>query len=309
LLAQQTNENESKSGSIGKQRADRLFLVLPAATARGTLHGRLLLSTHTQQSNICIGKASTYCVRARLAQLVHNLYVLITMRRKEGSLCSAFLFLLFTQYVESFFVQNDRASPVAGSVSSTVTIPSARTSLLPVEDEGSGTFDDDTLETRPNGNSTAAVIDDEDSLVQYEKDVTKVLRELRPWKYDPSVPGWFRTRKLSFTNYWGLSEWELHTSRNRYIRYIIDFPKSRLLRRLYPQMTVLLVWCLVTNSLARRLGLHRFLGAETTALSLVSTFVAAIQTLRSNQGLGRLADARLAMGRMVLYTRDLGAYA
>ena len=41
-----------------------------------------------------------------------------------------------------------------------------------------------------------------------------------------------------------------------------------------------------------------------TSLSLVSTFVAALQTLRSNQGLSRLKDARIAMGRMVLYTRD-----
>ena len=36
----------------------------------------------------------------------------------------------------------------------------------------------------------------------------------------------------------------------------------------------------------------------------MSTFVAALQTLRSNQGLSRLKDARRAMGRMVLQTRD-----
>jgi len=152
-----------------------------------------------------------------------------------------------------------------------------------------------------------AVVDD--SLEQYEKDVTKVLRELRPWKYDPSVPGWFRTRKLSFTNYWSLEEWELHTSRLRYFRYIIDFPKSRLLHRIYPQLTVLLIWCLLSVRLAQHFHLHHRLVMavpETASLSLVSTFVAAIQTLRSNQGLGRLADARHAMGRMVLYTRDLG---
>jgi hypothetical protein len=28
-----------------------------------------------------------------------------------------------------------------------------------------------------------------DSLVQLEQDVTTVLKELRPWRYDPSVPG------------------------------------------------------------------------------------------------------------------------
>lgn len=28
-----------------------------------------------------------------------------------------------------------------------------------------------------------------DSLAQLERDVTTVLKELRPWRYDPSVPG------------------------------------------------------------------------------------------------------------------------
>lgn len=47
-----------------------------------------------------------------------------------------------------------------------------------------------------------------------------------------------------------------------------------------------------------------------TSLSLVSTFVAALQALRSNQGLARLGLARLglarqAMGSMVLHTRDI----
>ncbi len=41
-----------------------------------------------------------------------------------------------------------------------------------------------------------------------------------------------------------------------------------------------------------------------TSLSLVSTFVAALLTLRSNQGLQRLSDCRDAVGKAVLYTRD-----
>jgi hypothetical protein len=40
------------------------------------------------------------------------------------------------------------------------------------------------------------------------------------------------------------------------------------------------------------------------SLSIVSTFVAALQTLRSNQGLSRLRDARFAMAKAVMLTRD-----
>jgi len=39
-------------------------------------------------------------------------------------------------------------------------------------------------------------------------------------------------------------------------------------------------------------------------LSLMSTFVAALLTLRSNQGLSRLNEARIAWGRNLLLTRD-----
>jgi predicted membrane chloride channel (bestrophin family) len=41
-----------------------------------------------------------------------------------------------------------------------------------------------------------------------------------------------------------------------------------------------------------------------TPLSLLSTFVAALLTLRSNQGLNRLSRGRLAFGSVVLHTRD-----
>jgi putative membrane protein len=40
-------------------------------------------------------------------------------------------------------------------------------------------------------------------------------------------------------------------------------------------------------------------------LSLLSTFIAALISLRSNQGLSRLNEGRLAFGKVVLYTRDM----
>jgi ion channel-forming bestrophin family protein len=110
---------------------------------------------------------------------------------------------------------------------------------------------------------------------------------------------------MSFSNYWGLEEWALHSSRQRFQRYIISFPKSRLLRRLFPQLSVLCIWSVVAVLIAHfRPGVFSTVQVPLTSLSLVSTFVAALQTLRSDKGLSRLSEGRLAMARMVLYTRD-----
>jgi predicted membrane chloride channel (bestrophin family) len=42
-----------------------------------------------------------------------------------------------------------------------------------------------------------------------------------------------------------------------------------------------------------------------TPLSLISTFVAAMEGLRSNQGLSRLNEGRAAFSKVILYTRDM----
>jgi predicted membrane chloride channel (bestrophin family) len=116
---------------------------------------------------------------------------------------------------------------------------------------------------------------------------------------------WFRLRQLSFSNYWGLEEWAIHSSRHRFQRYIVSFPKSRLLRRLAPQLSVLGLWTLLAVLIAQfRPGVFGTVQVPLTSLSLVSTFVAALQTLRSDKGLSRLSEGRLAMARMVLHTRD-----
>jgi predicted membrane chloride channel (bestrophin family) len=75
------------------------------------------------------------------------------------------------------------------------------------------------------------------------------------------------------------------------------------LKRIFPQLIVLNVWSIIAVRIARHWGFHR-LEVPLTSLSLVSGFVGVLQTLRSNQGLTRLTEARLAMGRMVLLTRD-----
>ena len=171
----------------------------------------------------------------------------------------------------------------------------------------------------------------EDSFEQLQVDAAKVLRELRPSPIDTTVPPWVITQhdgccpsqSLSFANYWGLAEWDKHNSRFRIVRYMRDLYKSRLLRRIAPALFFFVGWTIMaikvtktfptsTFSNAHHASFHAAATGSTmnvsllTSLSLLSTFVALLQTLRSNQGLARLSEARLAMGRMVLLTRDTG---
>jgi predicted membrane chloride channel (bestrophin family) len=106
---------------------------------------------------------------------------------------------------------------------------------------------------------------------------------------------------------WGDQEWNMHTSRWRYVRYILQFPTSRLLKRTIPQMTVLLLWtCLMISMSSRDMMLFGRMYIGLTPMSLVSTLVAALLTMRSNQGLSRLNDARKAFAQVVQHSRELG---
>ena len=150
--------------------------------------------------------------------------------------------------------------------------------------------------------SQLSAVDSGDSLEAYARDILKVL-DLRSSYYDPTVPK-IHHRKRSFTNIWTLEEWKRHSSRRRYIDHVLAFPRSRVLARVAPQLSVLVVWTCLTCWIYDRIATPTHI-ISMTPLSLVSTFVAALLTLRSNQGLNRLNEGRLALGKVVLYTRDM----
>ena len=100
--------------------------------------------------------------------------------------------------------------------------------------------------------------------------------------------------------------WNRHISRWRYIRYLGDLPlKSRLLKRCFPQMTLLILWSCVAVFLSSRDQFVAKLHIGLTPMSLVSTFVAGLLTLRGNQGISRLQEARKVIGEVSLHTREM----
>ena len=144
--------------------------------------------------------------------------------------------------------------------------------------------------------SMAHAIDNEDNIERFADDVAKVLKDLRSHPVDPSLPPTFRNLKSSFSNIWSLDRWDRHISRLRYFRCMASMPTSSLMRRIFPQLVVLLLWSCWGVRYAAKIDIGL------TPLSLMSTFVAFLLTLRSNQGLSRLIEGRMAWGRAVLFT-------
>ena len=147
-------------------------------------------------------------------------------------------------------------------------------------------------------------ITEKDSLLRFSKDVKHVLHELRGSPVDLTLPKLFRnTNRLSYSNTWALEDWERHYSRKRYFRYILNFPKSRLLFRILPQMSLLTIWTVlviwVENMFVKKVHI------PLAPLGIVSTFVAFLLTTRSNMGLSRLDEGRKAWSKVVLHTKEM----
>lgn len=144
-----------------------------------------------------------------------------------------------------------------------------------------------------------------DSIESFARDVATVLKELRSDDQDPTMPKLFRRQRRlpNFASTWTLEDWERHTSRYRFVDYITSFPRSRLLIRCAPQLLAVTMWSALASWLCHLGKIKMFL--PLTTLSLMSTFVAALISLRSNQGLSRLNDGRQAFGKVVLHTRDM----
>jgi len=106
-------------------------------------------------------------------------------------------------------------------------------------------------------------------------------------------------------NAWKLEDWEKHSTRARFIHYARALPNSRLLRRVAPQFSVFVVWTFFVVILSPR-GLLQQAVVPLTPLSLVSTFVGALLTMRSNTGLARLAEGRVAWGTVSWKVREVG---
>jgi putative membrane protein len=146
-----------------------------------------------------------------------------------------------------------------------------------------------------------------EAIEKFKADITTVVKETRAGDDTTLYPPSFNrsTSRMSISYVWNLEMWKSHTSRIRYVRDILSLYKSRLLRRIYPTLITATLWStLYAFVIAKRLNKVNADVVPLTSLSLVSTFVGFLLTLRSNQGLSRLGEGRDLWGRAFIVTRD-----
>lgn len=154
------------------------------------------------------------------------------------------------------------------------------------------------------GNGDAVASPKSNDLKEFEGDVKKVLKEMKAGVDTTVYPKLFACTKsdLSISSVWDLDMWRRHSSRSRYLRHMRQFFTTRLMKRIYPQLLCYIMWSTANIFLVGQKSKNGMV--PLSSLSLVSTFVGFLLTLRSNQGLSRLQEARQLWGRLFIVCRD-----
>ena len=100
---------------------------------------------------------------------------------------------------------------------------------------------------------------------------------------------------------WDLPSWEKHQRISRYWRHVWKLPASATARMIAPVCSFFALWALVYHVL--QTSFFPSFHIPLSILSLLTPPMALLLTLRTNQSLGRLQEARQAWGMMVCRSR------
>ena len=198
--------------------------------------------------------------------------------------------------VKTFSKINDVRRPHAFSSSRLITPLASTSSSTTASTVVNLEFDSDEDEEDTNSLDNS-IFDPNDSISKLEESCAKVFA-LRSGK-DKTLPkNMVGNGVRDYQHLWTNTEWEVHGNRMRYVRHLMGLPRSRILRRIAPALVILGAW----TSMATNYG--KSYSIPIMPVTLMSSFVAFLLTLRTNQSLSRVLEGRLAWGRTVLLTRD-----
>ena len=106
---------------------------------------------------------------------------------------------------------------------------------------------------------------------------------------------------------WDLETWARHQKVGRYWRHLRKWPRSTTARLVLPVCVAFSLWSCVAHALRTRYFPN--FAAPLAPLTLISSAVALLLTLRMNLSLLRLQESRLAWGRLVLHARETAGLA
>ena len=154
-----------------------------------------------------------------------------------------------------------------------------------------------------------------EQLAEFSKNLVQ-LSAIRPPdpSADQSAPIALISAGSSYTRLWTPLTWLKHADppHVRYIRHIRRWPLSTSARKILPAVIISAIYSLVMSYIFRHAKIGKYqLNAATkgaaAALGSLSAPLALLLTLRANASLGRLNEARILWGRVILRGRNLAS--
>lgn len=130
---------------------------------------------------------------------------------------------------------------------------------------------------------------------------------------DISAPLTIISAGSSYTRLWTNHTWSVHANsppHKRYLRHVLKWPASSTARMVLPTVCIATAWAALLSVIAKRFNpVVQVLTASGSAatLSYLAAPLALLLTLRANQSMSRLLEARLLWGRMLLHVRGLSS--
>jgi putative membrane protein len=151
---------------------------------------------------------------------------------------------------------------------------------------------------------------DKQLLLDFSRDLdqSSILRPGEPTA-DFSAPETLISAGSSYTRIWTTKTWERHSfpPHVRYSRHLLRWHLSTTARKIMPAVLASATWAAfvsLASRYSRLFALVENCGPAASA-SLLSAPLALLLSLRANASLGRLNEARILVGRLVLHARTL----
>ncbi|CAH0365660.1 unnamed protein product [Pelagomonas calceolata] len=140
------------------------------------------------------------------------------------------------------------------------------------------------------------------SSLRTDADAVLDLRRVDTSRSELVSPG-----ESTISRLWDLETWARHQKVGRYWRHLRKWPRSTTARLVLPVCVAFSLWSCLAHAL--RIRYFPNFSAPLAPLTLISSAVALLLTLRMNLSLLRLQESRLAWGRLVLHARETAGLA
>eukprot|EP00977_Amphora_coffeiformis_P003146 scaffold586_cov155-Amphora_coffeaeformis.AAC.7 len=149
--------------------------------------------------------------------------------------------------------------------------------------------------------------------LQHDFGVLSGLRPSDPSK-DTSAPVAIISAGSSYTRLWTANTWKAHSRppHRRYLRHAMRWIYSTTARKVMPTVLIATIWAGTVSMWAQRSSFAASFipsAGSSAVLSYLAAPLGLLLTLRTNQSMSRLLEARQAWGRLTLHARSLASVA